>query len=149
MASQPKYESRPLYRFPFDAFASATLVSSMLGIARGFIGHANHLFENKSSTGDQKKGFEAVQSAHYEIDQQKIELHNVVEAVWKKCKTEENVANKDVEMINQAAVKLAGACRQRCFHLYNLCGMQVLPETSAINRSWRNLMTAGQHALLR
>lgn len=134
MEPQPSYADRPLYRFPFMQFAPATLASSLLGITRAFIYEADPDGEHSSE--------EAV------IKQREL-LHRAVQAVWEKCERGEEILGEEKQSVELASKQLAEVCRQTAFEVYQKSGMQVLDRTTRLNRTWRDLMTAGQHAMLR
>jgi indole-3-acetate monooxygenase len=132
MMAQPEYAGRTLYRFPFMQFASATLAASMLGITQAF------LDESGLDCDDQK--------AH--IQTHRSRLYESVETVWEACENGRAVDPDIASAIDRAAIELAEACRSSAFEVYQQCGMTVLDQSSRLNRTWRDLMTAGQHAFL-
>ena len=134
MEPQPKYAGRPLYRFPFMQFAPATLASSLLGITRAFISEADPDGERSSD--------EAVM-------EQRDRLHRAVQTVWEKCERGEEITEQEKQSVESASKELAEVCRQTAFELYQHSGMRVLDRTTRLNRTWRDLMTAGQHAMLK
>ncbi len=136
IAPRPVYANRPLYRFPFMPFASATLAASMLGITRGF------LEQCESET-------PGCEEATDTLLNHRQNLYRSVETVWRKCETGAPIAQTEVDEIEQTAKNLAAMCRITCFDIYGRLGMKVLDESTRLNRSWRDLMTARQHNLLR
>ncbi|HKL15315.1 MAG TPA: hypothetical protein VJ915_06745 [Balneolaceae bacterium] len=132
MVAQPEYAGKALYRFPFMPFACATLAASLLGITRAFIDEA----------GPDHAHLSASVLAH------RTRLHETVQSLWESCKIGEPVSEDEASSVQQAAVELAGVCRTTAFALYQACGMKVLDRDSRLNRTWRDLMTAGQHAML-
>ena len=141
MAPHPAFADAPLYRFPFEPFASATLVSSMLGIARGFMDEVNG--QNSNSLAKSRI------TAEEKLLHQKEQLHEAVQTIWRACENSDEIRESDSELVNTSAKKLAELCRSLCLELYTQCGMQALPEMARINRAWRDLLTAGQHGMLR
>lgn len=134
MEPQPEYAGRPLYRFPFMQFAPATLASSMLGITRAFISEA---------------GLDGVHSPEESVMKQRERLYGAVQTVWERCERGEEIPEGEKQSVENASKKLAAVCRQAAFEVYQQSGMQVLDRSSRLNRTWRDLMTASQHAMLR
>ena len=134
MEPQPEYADRPLYRFPFMQFAPATLASSMLGITRAFISEADPDGEHVPEE---------------PVLKQRERLYGAVQTVWERCEHGEEIPEGEKQSVENASKKMAAVCRQVAFEVYQQSGMAVLDRSSRLNRTWRDLMTAGQHAMLR
>ncbi len=133
MMAQPEYAGRTLYRFPFMQFASATLAASMLGITRAFL---------DESDADCEEQLVSIQTQH-------TRLTDSVHKIWELCEKGRTIDPDLLTETNRAATDLAEACRVSAFQIYQQSGMDVLIRSSRLNQTWRDLMTAGQHAFLR
>ncbi len=144
---QPRepYADDTLYRFPFEPFATASLSSCMLGITFRFLEEASVILKSKSA-----EAWEFAFKCEEEIKRKKMTFLQSIEELWEICGSDcrSDFMGESSKRVNHAAIELTGSCRQRSFDLYIRCGTQVLPENEAINRAWRDLMTAGQHVML-
>lgn len=136
MKPQPAYENYTLYRYPFMPYASASLASSMYGITLGFMDEAQNV--TRSDTWP----------AH-SLDEFSEKLHQSVHVLWNRIGKGEKPGNEYIHSVNRAAKTLAEHCRQMALKYYIESGMSVLEQNAPINRYWRDLMTAGQHIMLR
>ncbi|RZL41087.1 MAG: acyl-CoA dehydrogenase, partial [Pedobacter sp.] len=74
--------------------------------------------------------------------------YNAFDQSWNQLirsgKIEENLL-LEVSLISR---KLAHACRRASDTLFPYCGLEAAKKESEINRVWRDIHTASQHALL-
>lgn len=139
MNPQPKYANRALFRFPFMAYAPATLASSLLGITTAFLDEAENTLKSHSN----------LKREQQKIVKHRNRLHQTVEELWGSCESGGEILSDEVRKVDHAAKLLSQACRQAAVTIYGECGMKVLDHSSRLNRCWRDLMTAGQHTMLR
>ena len=136
----------PLYRFPFESFAICTLAASFSGMARRFLNEASEIIierndQAKVQTDDLIKSQDAVHT-------QWQRLHDEANSAWDLCRQGQDVTQKQQNKIAHAAKQLTSLSLDHAQRWYLHCGMQILEETSRINRAWRDLHTACQHKLL-
>lgn len=139
MSPQPEYASRPLYRFPFMPFAVATLASSLLGMTHAFFDEA----------GSHTKVSSEITSLMDEVEHTRNHLNKAVDQIWEECQSGSEISSASSEYVTTSAKNLAGACKKAAFALYQRSGMRVLDRDSRFNRTWRDLLTAGQHVMFR
>ncbi|MGM0586921.1 MAG: hypothetical protein ACQETE_00760 [Bacteroidota bacterium] len=136
----------PLYRFPFDSFAYATLCASHLGIALHFIDQAELLFQGKKPGAASQQLIADIRSYIGEFQQR---FRQSVDEVWARVAGGQAPSREAIDRIPKEVRELSAVCVQACTELYRSCGMAVLDEQSTINRVWRDLMTSSQHAFLK
>lgn len=141
----------PLYRFPFLPFAQCTLAASMAGIGGHFLEEAIQLLESKmervDSAGSQwaKK---RIAEAQLGFTQARDQLFESVETAWHPYNSGSAAPESRLDAVESTSRNMAAAALRAAYRLYPLCGMSVLDPDSAINRAWRDLHTASQHAFL-
>ena len=145
---------KPLYRYPFLQLAEATLAVNLSGMAIHFIDLCEGIFEDKKRS----KNLSASQEA--ELDGALAEAIAKLNAVrpgfyvalhqsWAdfeggvEVDTEPNL--KKVSAISRKLVKTALLVVDG---LYPYCGLIAASKDTEINRVWRDIHTASQHALL-
>lgn len=138
LTPKPEHASKTLYHYPFLASAPAALASSMLGMTEAFLDETVH------HTGIS----EILEKARSVLNDQRTSLHDSVQHLWHQCEEGSKPNPKHIERVDTVAKTLAQTCRDTAADIYKLGGMKVLDETSRYNRTWRDLMTAGQHAML-
>lgn len=136
MKPQPEFENYTLYRVPFTPYASASLASSMYGITLGFMDEAQKVIpEDKRPV--------------HSLDEFSEKLHQSVSYLWNLVEKGDQPGEGQIGRVNVSAKTLATQCRKTALDYYIESGMSVLNQTEPINRYWRDLMTAGQHIMLR
>lgn len=118
----------PLYRFPFASLAYATLAANVGGMARHFIALAAKDFDTTALHDARERFFAALDEA------------------WAKTERGEPVDEEGLRVVSLAWAQQA---RETVDHLYPHCGLAAADPRTPINRVWRDLHTATQHALLR
>lgn len=137
----------PLYLYPFLQLAEATLAVNLSGMAMHFIDLAKHIFEEKAKR-------PKLTDAHREILQTTLkqvaekleaartELFAAVDSSWP------DAGEAQLKAVSHTSRQLAIAARSTVDRLYPYCGLMAAAPDTEINRVWRDMHTAGQHALL-
>jgi alkylation response protein AidB-like acyl-CoA dehydrogenase len=139
----------PLYTYPFLQLAEATLAANISGIAVHFIDLCVPAFANKATNIRRVNEAnvlvmdEALQSATTLLNQARAALFAAVEASWV-SPTDEDLL-KTVSSTSRVLAKISRECVDE---LYPYCGLLAASPDTEINRVWRDLHTASQHALL-
>jgi alkylation response protein AidB-like acyl-CoA dehydrogenase len=138
-----------LYTYPFLQLAEATLAANISGTAVHFLDLCIPAFANKATNIRRVNAAnvlvmdEALQSATVLLNQARSALFTAVEASWANPKNEELL--KEVSHTSRILAKVSRECVDE---LYPYCGLLAASPDTAINRVWRDLHTASQHALL-
>ena len=139
----------PLYNYPFMQLAEATLAANLSGMAVNFIDLCGPAFQNKATNlrrvnqANVDVMNEALLSATTLLDQSRLSFFEAVEASWQQPDNEMLLRNVSVN--SRVLAKIARECVDE---LYPYCGLLAASPDTEINRVWRDLHTASQHALL-
>ncbi len=136
-----------LYQYPFLQLAEATLAVNLSGMAVHFIDLCRDIFIDKKKqpklTDTQKTHLnETLEYAVNNLQLSRNVFFNAVDTSWKVPGAGE------LKAVSQTSRQLANASRQAVDHLYPYCGLMAAAPDTEINRVWRDIHTAGQHALL-
>ncbi|WP_119287535.1 acyl-CoA dehydrogenase [Azohydromonas sediminis] len=137
----------PLWRFPFRALAFATLAAVTCGIARHFVALAMPAVAVRlASEGAASPLREAARDAPRQLTQARDAFYARLDAAW--ARVEAGLPAHDAATAVEAAAReLVHAARRAVDDLYPACGLPAADAGSDINRVWRDLHTATQHAL--
>ncbi|NML17956.1 acyl-CoA dehydrogenase [Azohydromonas caseinilytica] len=141
-----------LYRFPFGALAYATLAANLGGMARSFLRQATPLvLERPVGPAREPLGARPQVRAQLQTVMQTLEAARghclaLLDAAWDHV--ERDAGPVDEEPLRQASLAWARAAREAVDGVYPLCGLGAADPRTALNRAWRDLHTATQHALL-
>ena len=138
-----------LYRYPFLQLAEATLAANLSGLAVHFVDLCTALFEDskqrsKLAAANRHALDERLNDAVSRLDARRAAFHEAVLDSWHGAVDARSDALAAVSVASRA---LALAARQTVDTLYPLCGLRSAATDTEINRVWRDLHTAGQHAL--
>jgi hypothetical protein len=139
----------PLYRYPFLQLAEATLAANLSGMAVHFTDLCMPAFKNKATNirrvnaGNVELMNEALLHAKELLNQVRVTFFEAVEASWNEPGNTEML--KTVSYTSRVLAKIARECVDE---LYPYCGLTAASPDTEINRVWRDLHTASQHALL-
>lgn len=148
-AGYAKVDSK-LYQYPFLQLAEATLAVNLSGMALHFVDLCKDVFDERiklPKLTDRQKTLlrELLQSTTDELQFARDELFKAVDASWEKPLN--NCAN-ELRAVTKTSRQLAIASRHAVDRLYPYCGLIAAAPDTEINRVWRDIHTAGQHALL-
>jgi alkylation response protein AidB-like acyl-CoA dehydrogenase len=138
-----------LYTYPFFQLAEATLAANISGLAVHFTDLCVPAFANKATNIRRVNQANvlvmegALQSATALLNQARASFYEAVETSWNEPGNEELL--KAVSHTSRVLAKIA---RESVDELYPYCGLLAASTDTEINRVWRDLHTASQHALL-
>jgi alkylation response protein AidB-like acyl-CoA dehydrogenase len=144
---------QPLYRYPFLQLAEATLAVNISGMAIHFMDLCREIFKEKQQQPrltDQQKHFltDEISAAEKEINQLRIDFFNAVDLSWYAIEQHSVIPDEQLNQVSITSRRLAISAREMVDRLYPLCGLIAASSETEINRAWRDLHTASQHALL-
>lgn len=132
----------PIYNYPFMPFAETTLAINTLGMT-------NHLLEEAAAVFAKKKLHNAVIiHAQKEIAAMRTAFYTIVEQSWNELISKKKISAKTTKQISTISRQLVKLCRKHATEVYPYCGLSYTAEISDLNRVFRDLFTASQHALL-
>jgi alkylation response protein AidB-like acyl-CoA dehydrogenase len=143
----------PVYQYPFLQLAETTLAVNSAGMAARFLELCGIIFSGKVKHTRDKPGkfpeaqvyLEAVKRQFQEMRQS---FYNAVKHSWDCCNATGAIPSAVLRAVSDSSHRIAAAARHSVDELYPFCGMEAANPASEINRVWRNLHTASQHALL-
>jgi alkylation response protein AidB-like acyl-CoA dehydrogenase len=143
----------PLYLYPFLQLAEATIAVNLSGIAIHFIDLCKDIFHEKLKQPrltDEQKVFlmDELGKAQNEINTQRIDFYEAVDQSWYSIQNANTIPEDILSQVSIASRRLAHLSRENVDKLYPLCGLSAARTETEINRAWRDLHTASQHALL-
>lgn len=139
----------PLYRYPFMQLAEATLAANLAGMAVHFTDLCVPAFAHKAtnlrrvSPANVLTMMDALEAQTTLLNQTRATFHTAVAASWQQP-NDDNL----LQQVSHASRLLAKTGRECVDALYPYCGLLAASPDTEINRVWRDLHTAGQHALL-
>lgn len=147
--------SGAVHSFPFLPFSIASFAAVCLGIGE-------HFFEEVESLMDKYRdnGFDEESDRYHfiraQVKQQERKVaeamegfHQKGDSLWSIHADGNDLAEAELQEYMETSKRAAGTVIQATDLLIRLFGMEAVMENSAINRIWRDLHTAGQHAFLK
>lgn len=143
----------PLYRYPFLQLAEATLAVNLSGMAIHFMDLCEAVFREKLKqtrfTAEQKEVLTiTLGQCKSGINMLRKDFFEAVDQSWEAINMDSTISDDLLNAISTTSRKLAKAARENVDHLYPFCGLIAASTETEINRAWRDLHTASQHALL-
>jgi len=144
---------QPLYRYPFLQLAEATLAVNISGIAIHFMDLCKEIFDEKiikpRLTTEQKVFLiDELARCKTTINLLRKDFFEAVDQSWEALQKANTITDDRLKMVSTTSRKLAQQAREMVDDLYPLCGLTAASTVTEINRAWRDLHTASQHALL-
>lgn len=140
----------PVFQYPFQAFAEATLAANYAGMTQHFLDCCKHYFFKKSARDPQTEPFlkKLFQETESTFQGDRNRFYQAVAFSWKECCTQKFCSKKSLSEVAKTSRALALISRETAARLFPYCGMAALHPESEINRVWRDIFTASQHSLL-
>jgi alkylation response protein AidB-like acyl-CoA dehydrogenase len=142
-----------IYQYPFLPLAETTLAANLAGMAVRFIDLCDVLFSERprySRSHTQEQGVlltEKLREARLALDACRSGFYDVLDRSWAQC-VDGRMSNAVLEEVGQVSRRLARTSLEVVDKLYPFAGLRAADPETEINRVWRNLHTASQHALL-
>lgn len=142
----------PIYTYPFLQLAETTLSINMTGMVMRFLDLCGLIFSDKGG-GPQPAAprnvdrDELLAVAKEEMDKHRHEFYVAAEGSWDLALKGERISSDVLRDVSDTSYALARKSREIVNALYPYCGMLAANTGSEINRVWRNIHTASQHAL--
>lgn len=138
-----------LYQYPFLQLAETTLAVNICGMAMHFIDLCRDIFQERKK--NPKLTVENMLQLDDLIDSTSNLLNAARELFYKSVDIswEKPIDQRDCELksVSKSSRALARIAREVVDTLYPYCGLRAAATDSEINRVWRDLHTAGQHAI--
>lgn len=144
-------ENAPVFKYPFLQLAETTLSVNMSGMAMRFLDLCKALVSRKNvaKPSGLVHGLAHQQLALAESDLERLRerFYSAMQCSWALCEKGEGISREVLNDVSETSHALAHGSRKIVDELYPYCGLTAADTTQEINRVWRNLHTASQHAL--
>jgi len=138
----------PLYQYPFLQLAQTTLAVNLSGMAVRFIELAEAILCDATSTGHAKDvAIEQGREIRETLHAVRTDFYEKVDQSWNVLLSDKRMSAQDLLAVSAASHTLVHHARDTVNRLYPRCGLKAASTEQEINRVWRNIHTAGQHAL--
>lgn len=141
------------FDYPFLQLAETTLAVNSLGMARHFIELVEAYFYQRSGI----KRFNEAQIAFFnaaltsskeEIAGLRKAFYEAFDETWEQLMAKGKITEASLKEVSRLSRELAHVTRIHVDGLYPYCGLEAAKKDTEINRVWRDIHTASQHALL-
>lgn len=141
------------FDYPFLQLAETTLAVNSLGMARRFVDLVSDAFFSRSGfkryTAEQVKRFEdELAACHHTLSTVKAHFYEAFDASWSELLVNKIIKDEELNEVSRLSRALAHQSRKVVDALYPYAGLEAAKRETELNRVWRDLHTASQHALL-
>jgi len=139
----------PLYKFPFEALAFVTLAACVLGMARHFMTLAQALVGRHIGplNGPSISAQMLWSNCDLSLQAARTEFYAQLNHAWRSILQGRVTDDLQDKRLVNSSLTLVRQARESVDQLYPCCGLQAADPRTEINRVWRDLHTASQHAL--
>jgi alkylation response protein AidB-like acyl-CoA dehydrogenase len=144
----------PLYRFPFLSLAFVTLAANVAGMAAHFVRLATEAIAGRRHPlaalplAESPEVARRLADATESMAAARARFYQLLDRAWQQVVDGATLPQQACAELHAASLALVEAGRRAVDELYPCCGLRAAHEDSEINRVWRDLHTASQHALL-
>ncbi|MDN3585845.1 acyl-CoA dehydrogenase [Pedobacter aquatilis] len=141
------------FDYPFLQLAETTLVVNTLGMTNHFIELVEGEFLSRSGlkrySEEQVLYFKSdLNTCKYEISKLRNNFYIAFDESWLQLETNGNITIEKLKEVSHASRTLAHTCWRVTGKLFPYAGLEAAKKETEINRVWRDIHTASQHALL-
>lgn len=141
------------FDYPFLQLAETTLAVNSLGMARRFLDLVNDSFFNRSGfkryTPEQVSFFEnELAKCKHTLTTVREHFYEAFGISWHQLINERAIDEAVLKEVSRLSRELAHQSRKVVDTLYPYAGLEAAKKETELNRVWRDLHTASQHALL-
>lgn len=129
---------QPIYHYPFLQFAEATLAVNTLGMGLHFLELCT----------DAELPATLLKEATDSVNQLRAAFYEAADISWEALLSPGDIPDDTIAAVSRISRQLAWGVRSWITRLYPLAGMKAVHPGSELNRVFRDLFTASQHALL-
>jgi len=141
------------FDYPFLQLAETTLAVNSLGMANHFTKLVENSFYLRSGlnryTEAQIAFFnEELNRCKNEVQTLRTKFYKAFDESWEQLMDNDVIGDRKLSEVSSMSRKLAHACLRAADTLFPYCGLEAARKETEINRVWRDMHTASQHALL-
>ncbi|WP_443937966.1 acyl-CoA dehydrogenase family protein [Pedobacter sp. MW01-1-1] len=140
------------FDYPFLQLAETTLAVNSLGMAKHFVELVENSFYARSGlkryTAEQINYFtQVLQDSKLEMARMRIAFYEAFDQSWDELINHSTISLESLEKVSTTSRHMAHTTRKICDTLFPYCGLEAARKETEINRVWRDIHTASQHAL--
>jgi indole-3-acetate monooxygenase len=145
--------SSPGFDYPFLQLAETTLAVNSAGMGQHFLELVQAAFQKRSGqkkySGEQVLAFEQLlENSRQSLAAASAGFYAAFDDSWEMLQLQSHITEVQLQRVSTASRRLAHTAREICDTLYPYCGLEAARKETVINRVWRDIHTASQHALL-
>ncbi len=141
----------PVHRFPFTSFSESSFFSLCLGLTEQFMSEAiDSLYRKKEELSTERFQLVKGKLDEKQVYLQQIEkqFYSLITNLWDKHVDGELLLTDELERLTSFCKEQSGELLFSVHSIIRYFGMEGVFEKTPLNRAWRNLCTASQHAFL-
>ncbi|MBE9918087.1 acyl-CoA dehydrogenase [Paenibacillus donghaensis] len=139
------HQDELLYKYPFLAFAQTSFAGVAMGLADHFLEASEALLRERGN----ERGLEQLYKKQEDFARQKDAFYSVLDKSWEELGRKGSLPPEMEQRISSECIAAAKASLDCGLSLFPMLGLSACMEDTEVNRTWRDLQTACQHALLR
>lgn len=141
------------FDYPFLQLAETTLAVNSLGMAKHFMELVEETFYARSGL----KRYNETQVAYFDAELQRCkkelndlreQFYSAFDLSWYQLLNDQTIDEVLLSKVSLLSRQLAHCARRTSDTLFPYCGLEAAKKETTINRIWRDIHTASQHALL-
>jgi len=141
------------FDYPFLQLAETTLVVNTLGMTNHFIELVEDEFLSRSGlkrySEEQILYFKSeLKACKTEISELRDNFYKTFDESWEQLQNNSTITDEKLKQVSLLSRTLAHACWRVTGKLFPYAGLEAAKTETEINRVWRDIHTASQHALL-
>lgn len=141
------------FDYPFLQLAETTLVVNTLGMTNHFVELVEDEFLSRSGlkrySEDQVLYFKSeLNACKAEVSKLRDNFYRAFDESWEQLQNNNTIKDEKLKQVSLVSRTLAHACWRVTGKLFPYAGLEAAKTETEINRVWRDIHTASQHALL-
>ena len=139
-----------VHTFPFVQFSQSSFTAVCLGIGQNFLQEARKIADQKKENGMENYGTLSIliEKQVRQFKDAEQQFHTLLDKLWKVHVKEIELLDTDLERFTQVCKDSVETTFNCANSLARYLGMDMVRESTTLNRIWRDLYTAGQHVFL-
>ncbi|WP_442602676.1 acyl-CoA dehydrogenase [Paenibacillus sp. KN14-4R] len=149
--SKPYYEES-IFQYPFKQFAEGSFAAVSIGLGRHFLEEARIIVSRHEDKWAHTNRYAFVMGQIDQVEQKLssaiADFYSHIEDSWNKHVSGEPLTDEYCEQVSKVCKRVVRVAVQSAEAIFAYLGIHAVMEDTLINRIWRDLHTASQHAML-
>jgi len=144
------YAEEPVYRYPFVSFAETSFAAVCIGLAGRFLDEAETRIRDRLQSHPERLDFVSLlaRRSRDALNRRSDAFYDTVNRSWELHVRESGLPSEMQERVSSVCKAVTRQAVASCETLFPYLGMAGLFERDPLNRVFRDLHTAAQHAML-